>query len=119
LGCPYADTMVVDHGSVALHQVHQTVVPVKPLTQSKQVTTKGKAVSCPATQLWACKVTQVTSPTPEVAGVMAPTSPVSGLTQQDLPTLFKDPVLSGDAGIGGSVTVTSGEFSLTLCVSFD
>ena len=56
---------------------------------------------------------------PEVVGVMAPTSPVSGLTQQDLPTFFKDPVLSGDAGIGGSVTVTSGEFSLTLCVSFD
>ena len=50
---------------------------------------------------------------------MAPTSPVTGLSQQDCPTLFEDPIMLGDEGVGHGVTVTSGEFSLTLSVSFD
>ena len=78
LGCPSADTMVVDPGLVSPHQARQTVAPVKPLTQHKWVTTKGKAVSRPATQLWAHKVTWIASPMPEVVGVMAPTSSVTG-----------------------------------------
>jgi len=52
-----------------------------------------------------------TSPTPEVVEVVALTSLVAGMSQQDHPALFADPVMSADEGIRGSVTVTSGEFS--------
>ena len=50
LCCAHADMTAVDSGPVAPHQVLQTVAPVKPPTQLKQVATKGKAASCPAMQ---------------------------------------------------------------------
>jgi len=88
------------------------VVPFKPPTQSKQVTNKGKAAPCPVTQLQVWKVTQVASPTPEVIGTVAPYSPVAGPSQQDCPDLLEDPIMLGDEGVGGGMTVTSGKFPI-------
>ena len=49
LDCSRTGMIVVDPGPVAPHQDCQMVTPVKLLTQSKQATTKGKAVSHPTT----------------------------------------------------------------------
>ena len=76
----------------------------------QRVTTKGKATCHPTMQPWAHKVTWVASPKPEA---MAPTTPVAGLSRQDHPALFVDPIASGDEGIGGGMAETSGESSCT------
>jgi len=47
--CLVTDTLVVDSMPVASHRAHQMVAPTKPLTQSKQVITKGKAIPHPVT----------------------------------------------------------------------
>src|SRR5882724_2322706 len=100
LFCYHADAMTVDSGPVAPHWGRQPVAPVRPPTQSKQVATKGKATSRPVMQPRARKVTRITSPTSEV---VAPTTPVVGPSRPEKVTLFADPVMSGNEGIGGGM----------------
>jgi len=107
LFCQHADAMTVDSEPVVLRRGRQQVAPVRPPTQSKWVTTKGKAASRPVTRPCAHKATRIASPTPEV---MAPTTPVAGCSQSEKVALFVDPIVSGDEGIGGSAPATSGEF---------
>src|SRR5882724_9078975 len=100
--------MTVDSRPISPHRVRQTVAPVRPLTQSKQTSTKGKAASHPVTRPRPRKVTRIVSPTPEV---VATTPPVAGPSRPEQVALFVDPIMSGDEGGGGSVPATSGEFS--------
>src|SRR5882724_10398101 len=105
--CGYhADMMAVDSVLVAPRRVHPTVAPVKTLTQSKRVATRGKASPCPMTRPWAHKVTRIASPMPEAVAL---TTPVMGPSRPDHPTLFVDPIVLGDEGIGGSAPAMSGE----------
>src|SRR5882724_2584232 len=99
----HADTTTVDSRPIAPHWVRQTVAPVRPPTQSKWTTTKGKAASHPVTRLQPRKVTRIMSPTPEV---MVPTTPVAGPSRLEKVALFMDPVVSGDEGGRGSVPAT-------------
>ena len=63
-------------------------------------------------QLLAHKVTQIASSVPDIVGVMGPNSPVAGPSQQDCPDLLEDPIMLGDEGVGGGMTVTSGKFPI-------
>jgi len=69
------------------------VAPTKP----KKVAAKGKEVTCPVTQLQACKVTHVTSPLPEVA---VPAPLVASPSRVTCPPLFEKTTLSGEKDIG-------------------
>ena len=102
--------MIVDPVPVALHQAHQMVAPVDPPTQPKRVA-KGRAASHPMMHLQARKVTQIASPMPEVVGVLDLTPPVVGLSWKDCPALFEGPIMSGDEGVRGAMSATSGESS--------
>jgi len=86
------------------------VAPIKPPTQSKRVAAKGKAASHPTTRPWACKVMQIMSPTPEVAEVAAPITPVIGPSWANHPSLFEEPVMSWDEGIRKDAPMTSGKY---------
>jgi len=102
--------MVVDPVSAACCQVFQTVVLIKPPTQSKMVSARGKATSGPMTQPQAHNVTWIVSPTPEISEVKAPLPPITGPSQANQPSLFEDPVVLGDEGIRREAPVTSGEY---------
>jgi len=56
---------------------------------------------------------------PEVVGVVALTTPVTGPSQGDFPALFEEPIVLGEEGIRREATVTSGELPVTLCLGCD
>jgi len=101
--------MVVDLVPAACHHVRLTMAPVKPLTQAKKVTSKGKAVPCPTTRLHTCKVMQIESPMPEVADIEVPSPTISGPSWVSHTPLFKELVGSGDDNVGKEVPVPSGK----------
>jgi len=106
-----ADTLLVEPVAPAHHCVCLTVALIKPQTQYKWNTAKGKGASQPATHPCTCKVTCISSPFPEVVAVEEPTLPIAGSSQATPPLLFEEPVISGDKGIGiGGPTL--GEWSL-------
>src|SRR5882724_13499008 len=80
----------------ARRRVRLNVAPVKPPTQLKRAASKGKVVSRPTTRPHMHKVTQLASPTPEVAEVEVLPSPIAGPSQVGHPPLFVDSVRSGD-----------------------
>jgi len=86
-----------------------TVAPVKPLTQSKKVVSKGKVVPHPTTQPHAHKVTRIASPMPEVADVEVPYLPITGPSQAGCAPLFEELVRSGDDHVGMEAPVPSGK----------
>jgi len=90
--------MVVDSVPAAHHHVHLTVAPVKPPTQLKKVTSKGKAIPHPTTQPHACKVTWIASPMSEVTGVKVPSPPITGPSWASHAPLFEEPVGLGEEG---------------------
>ena len=56
---------------------------------------------------------------PEVFGVVALATPVTGPSQEDHPVLFEEPIVSGGEEIRKEATVTSGELPATLCLGCD
>ena len=99
--------MIVDSVPEARHRVRLNVALVKPLTQPKRAASKGKAISRPTMQPCLHKVTQVASPTPEVAEVEV--LPPPGPSQAGNSPLFVDLVRSGDDHIEKEAPMSSGE----------
>ena len=107
---PSADpSVVVDPVPIIHHQVCLTMALTKPATQPKTVAAKGKGDSCLVTQLRACKVTWLASPSPQVTEATAPASPVSGPSWVTHPPLFEEPAVLGDKDVRAGVPTTSGE----------
>ena len=75
-----ADTLVVELVPVACHQAKLAI-------QLKRVTVRGHGASCLMTHPCACKVTQITSPLPEVLTVIPP---VAGPSQTIARPLFEE-----------------------------
>ena len=101
--------MVLDLVPAAHHHIRLTVAPVKPPTQTKRVTSKGKAVPCPTTRLHVCKVTWIMRPMPEVAKVEALSPPIAGPSQAGHAPLFEEPVGLGDDNVGKEAPASSGK----------
>ena len=83
-------------------------VPVIP--PLKKVATKGKTVPHHMTQPRACKVMQVISPSPVVAGVPSPNPPIAGTSMVTQLPLFKEPVQLGGEEVGPVAPASSGEW---------
>ena len=86
---PGADTSIVDPVPTAHHRVCPTVALIKPETQSKRVSAKGKGVSDPVTQPRAWKVTCIVSPLPEVIEFNVPIPPIASPSWGNLPSVIQ------------------------------
>ena len=106
--------MVVDVVPATHHQVHSTVAPVEPPTQSRKVVSKGKAVSRPTMRPRAHKVTRIATPTPEVTNVATPLPPIAGPSWASHAPLFEAADRSGDEQVGKDAPTSSGKCSLGL-----
>ena len=109
LACPDTEVLVVDSVPISQCWVRLTVAPPMPaIPPMKKVTAKGKTVPHHVTRPRACKVMQVISSLPNVAGVSGPnplfTCP-SGVTW---PPLFEEPLQLG--GEGPVAQESSGEW---------
>ena len=98
---------MVDPVPVTHHQVRLMVAPIKLATQPKKVAAKENGVSHPATQPQACKIMQVTSPSPEVVEVPVPVPAIACPSQAMCPPLFEEPAVSGDEDLRKGASMTS------------
>ena len=85
---------------------------IKPATQAKKLAAKGKAVSQHTTQPRAHKVTCITSLSPGVPVIPAPSNP--GPSQKAPLPLFGEPALLRDRDVGGEAPAMSGEWLWSL-----
>src|SRR5882724_5119928 len=110
--------MAVVDSVPAAHRGVRTMAPVKPPTQSRKVTPKGKAVSHPMMRPCARKVTQIMTPMPEVTDVAAPLPPIAGPSWVSCAPLFEVADGSGDEQVGKGAPTSSGKCSLGLLWRF-
>ena len=76
------------------------MAPPVPAIPPKKAAAKGKTVPHHATRPWACKVTQVVSPSPKLAGVLGPNPLIAGPSGVMQPPLFEEPLQLGGEEVG-------------------